>query len=119
MLIYFPATVNAPDHPLGVTEHDPHPAGQADFWGLTLPFASCSAPLMFYRDLSVDKGRAKHSGASALKMEPLHMGRKISAPVNFLFPSLHSQFWIHPSGLGLSRNYKFTGNGCDNETMRQ
>lgn len=56
----------------------------------------------FISRTKVDKGRAKHSGASTLKLEPLHTCRKISAPVNSLFPSLDSVtraqfFWIHPS----------------------
>lgn len=104
-LIHFPATVNTPD-PLGVTEHHPYLGGQADYWGLchAFPFTFYSAPPELDKDFisgtKVDKGRAKHFGASTLKLEPLHMCRKISALVNTLFPCLHSVtgaqfFWIH------------------------
>lgn len=67
----------------------------------------------------VSKSTAKHSGASTLKLQPLHLCRKFSAPVNSLFPSVHSVtnsgFTWHPPALELSRIYKFTENGCDTE----
>lgn len=52
----------------------------------------------FISGTKVGKSRAKHSGASTLKREPLHICRKISLPVNkYPLPLCHkSPILLHP-----------------------